>query len=111
MQTDLASRIEKIWSMSDIALKQGAVDYGIDGHSKIARFAGMSFKFADDVLVRVRGPRLDIRISHLERNENVVFFPGAETILHFAAGDDRQLDRCYLELAGLQKTFSPKRAA
>ena len=54
MQTDLASRIEKIWSMSDIALKQGSVDYGLDGHCKTVRLSGLSFHYMNNELIRLR---------------------------------------------------------
>lgn len=111
MQTELASRIEKIWSMSDIALKQGSVEYGFDGHSKVVRLAGLRFKFKDDMLVRIRGGKLDISIVHHEPQENMVFFPGAQTIIHFSIGDDEMLGRCHAELQAMQNTFSTRRAA
>lgn len=111
MQTELSSRIEKIWSMAEIALTQGYVDYGTDGHSKVARLSGMTFKFINDTLVRVRGPRLDIAITHHQPQSDVVFFPGAQTILQFLVGDDSILSRSHFELTKIQNTFSSKKAA
>ena len=111
MQTTLVSRIEKIWSMADIALKHGYVDYGVNGHSKVANVAGLRFKFVDDILVRVRSAKLDVSIAHLEAAKDVVFFPGTQTIVHFSQGCDDMLERCYQELLTLQNTFSPKRKA
>ena len=111
MQNELASRIEKIWSMAEIALTQGYVDYGTDGHSKIARLSGMTFKFINDTLVRVRGHRLDIAITHHQPQEGIVFFPGAETILQFVKGDDKILSRNHNELTVMHRTFSSKQAA
>lgn len=111
MQTELASRIEKVWSMAEIALTQGYIDYGTDGHSKIARLSGMTFKFIDDILVRVRGHRLDIAITHHQPQDGVVFFPGTETILQFVKGDDKILSRSHNELTVIQNIFSSKKAA
>lgn len=111
MQTELVSRIEKIWAMSDIALKQGSVEYGFDGHSKIARLAGLRFKFKDDMLVRIRGAQLDLAIVHHEPQANMVFFPGSQTIIHFSIGDDDVLNRYHAELLAIQTTFTTRRAA
>ena len=111
MQTELTSRIEKVWAMAEIALSQGTLDYGSDGHSKIARLCGLKFKFIDGTLVRVRGSRLDIAISHHKPQKDVVFFPGAETILQFLVGDDKALTRSHRELTAMQTLFSTKKAA
>jgi hypothetical protein len=111
MQTELASRMEKIWAMAEIALCQGVVDYGTDGHSRIARLAGMSFKFLGDHLVRVRGPHLDISVRRKTAEANVAIFPGARTIVDFLLGDDAHLTRSHAELLALQATFSTRRAA
>lgn len=111
MQTELVSRIEKIWSMSDIALKHGSVEYGFDGHSKVVRLAGLRFKFKGDVLVRIRGGKLDVSIVHHEPQANTVFFPGSQTLIHFSIGDDDVLSRVHSELCALQNIFSVRRAA
>ena len=111
MQTELVSRIEKIWSMAEIALTQGYVDYGTDGHSKVASLSGLTFKFINDTLVRVRGQRLDIAITHHRPQDGVVFFPGTETIVQFLKGDDATLSRGHFELTAMQNTFSSKKAA
>ncbi len=110
MQTELSSRIEKIWSMADVALKHGYIDYGSNGHSKVVRLSGLTFKFIGDTLARVRGPRLDIAITHHEPQDGIVFFPGTETIVHFLTGDDTTLSRNHGELIAMQRTFSAKAA-
>lgn len=110
MQNELSSRIEKIWAMADIALKQGHIDYGIDGHCKIAKLAGLKFKFINGVLARVRGPRLDLSIAYHQPQGGVVFFPGSEMVINFNTGDDAVLDRIYRELDVMQRTFSAKAA-
>lgn len=110
MQSELSSRIEKLWRMADIALKQGHIDYGIDGHCRIARLAGLKFKFIDGALARVRGPRLDLSISYHQPQSGVVFFPGSEMVISFNAGNDMVLDRIYRELDVMQRTFSAKAA-
>ncbi|PZP56199.1 MAG: hypothetical protein DI586_04495 [Micavibrio aeruginosavorus] len=110
MQNELSSRIEKIWSMAEVALKHGYIDYGTNGHSKVVRLSGLTFKFIGDTLSRVRGPRLDIAITHHEPQDGVVFFPGAETILHFLCGDDDVLNRNHIELLAMHRTFSVKAA-
>lgn len=111
MQTDLSARIEKIWAMAEIALTQGYIDYGMDGQSKVARLSGMTFKFINDTLVRVRGNRLDIAIVHHKPQADIVFFPGAETIVQFLIGDDAMLASRHNELANMDQTFSSKKAA
>ncbi len=110
MQNELSSRIEKIWSMAEVALKHGYIDYGTSGRSKVASLSGMTFKFIDDTLSRVRGPHLDIAIVHHEPKEGVVFFPGAQTMFQFLLGDDEKLNRLYGELLSIQRTFSAKAA-
>lgn len=110
MQNELSSRIDKIWAMAEIALAQGSIDYGVDGHSKVARLCGMTFRFADDFLVRVRGRHLDAAITHRHFQNGVVFFPGAETSLHFLIGDDAALSRAYLEFTSMRDMFSSKAA-
>ena len=94
--------------MADIALKQGHIDYGIDGHCKIAKLAGLKFKFIDGILARVRGQRLDVIISYHRPQQGVVFFPGSEMVVSFKNGDDEMLDRACHELDVMQRTFSAK---
>ena len=110
MQNELSIRMEKIWSMAEIALAQGSIDYGTKGHSKIAHICGMRFKFNDDVLVRLRGQRLDVAIIHQKPQDGVSFFPGAQTQVEFLTGDDAALSRAHMELTSMQKTFSSKAA-
>ena len=110
MQNELSSRIEKLWAMADIALRQGQIEYGIDGHCKIAKLAGLKFKFIDGVLSRVRGPRLDVALAYHKPQDGVVFFPGSEIVISFKTGDDETLARSFNELDVMQRTFSLKAA-
>jgi len=110
MQNELSSRIEKIWAMAEIALSQGFVDYSADGHNKIARISGLTFKFIDDTLVRLCGPRLDVAVLHHKPQEGLAFFPGTETVIQFLRGDDKNLARAFGELASMQRVFSKKAA-
>lgn len=117
MQNDLSSRMEKLWAMSDIALRHGTADYGFDGHSKAVRLAGTSFFFVNGILARVRAAKMDIAITRNENAQgNIIAFPGLQspivrTSVEFLAGDDQLLDRHFSELQMLDATLSPRKAA
>ncbi len=115
MQDSLASRMEKIWAMADIAVAQGNVFFNTGASElKVAEFSGLSFIFEQEMLTRLSGPRLDITVQCpvLDKSENnVLMFPHYRTSMQFNTGSDVELDQWHSQFQGLEKAFTSQKKA
>lgn len=116
VQDVLASRMEMIWTMADIALVQGHVRFNATSSSvKTVELVGLTFTFEDDHLTRIKGPHLDVRIlvpvMTMNFDENVVAFPANKSGVHFEYGNDADLTKWHGQCLGLSSAFTVRKKA
>jgi hypothetical protein len=115
MQADISSRMEKLWAMADIALRQGQISFDSEDLNACDRrvsLCGLIFDFREGRLVRLKGQNLDIRVAdHVvpsigKEAGNVVVFPGLPPVLHFLNGDEAGFDLLHSQFCNLHNVFS-----
>jgi hypothetical protein len=115
MQTDISSRMEKLWALADIAQRQGQVSFDNDdtgAYDRRLTLCGLVFDFLEGRLVRLKGPSFEIRIadsvvpSTCRESGNVVVFPGLPPILRFVQGTEVDFDLLHSQFSNLHQVFS-----